>query len=213
MPVLLDNMAGSAGSTLTSYHRHHGRVGAVIDALAAAIEAFDPYTAEHSDETEELAVRVAARLGLGDRELDHVAQVAALHDVGKIGIPSAILRKRGPLTDAEFAIMREHPVIGQRILLAVPEMAEVARAIRHEHERWGGGGYPDGIAGTKIPLASRIVLVCDAWHAMTSDRPYRGALSRCEAIAELIRCAGTQFDPTVTQALLDVLADEHARAA
>ena len=206
MPVLNDT-AGSAGTMITAYSRQHGRVGAAIAALRAALEAFDPYTAEHSDDTEELAVRVAARLGASPREIDHVARVAALHDIGKIGIPTAILNKPGPLTGDEFATIRQHPVIGQRILLAVPELADVARAVRHEHERWGGGGYPDGIAGAKIPLASRIVFVCDSWHAMTSDRPYRRPLSRPAAIAELIRCSGTQFDPTVTQALLDVLAD------
>ena len=109
--------------------------------------------------------------------------------------------------------MREHPVVGERILNAVPGLAEIARAVRHEHERWDGHGYPDGLAGEAIPLASRIVLVCDAYHAMTSDRPYRRAMPRADAVAELRRCAGTQFDPAVVWALIEVLHNERRPAA
>jgi putative nucleotidyltransferase with HDIG domain len=190
-----------------------GRFDAAVAALCAALQAYDSYTAEHSCETSELAEEVAARLGVDRVTAELVTLVAALHDVGKIGIPTEILGKPDRLTEAEFDVMRQHPVIGERILGSVPELAAVAHAIRHEHERWDGDGYPDGLAGTEIPLASRIVFACDAWHAMTSDRPYRHALSHEEALAELRRCAGSQFDPSVVEALLAVLAERLALAA
>src|SRR3954454_23779826 len=178
---------------------------ALVIALSSALDARDEYTAHHSSATADLAATVAQRLGLGDPETATVRQVAVLHDVGKLGIPTEILTKNGPLTDDEQAIMREHPVIGERILSALPGLRDVATAIRHEHERWDGGGYPDGLAGELIPLPSRIVFACDAWHAMTSDRPYRPAMKESSALAELRDHAGTQFDPRVIQALLDVL--------
>jgi len=183
------------------------RVEAVFRVLAAALHAFDRYTAEHSCESSLLAGQVAARLGVGAEQAELIAQVAAVHDIGKVGIPSAILHKPGPLTEEEFALVRQHPVIGEQILLRVPELADVARAVRHEHERWDGRGYPDGLGGTAIPLASRVVLACDSWNAMTSDRPYRPAMMTQAAAAELERCSGTQFDPQVVRALLEVLLD------
>ena len=147
-------------------------------------------------------MRVGAQLGLERRALAELAAVALLHDVGKVGIPDAILHKPGPLDDDERAVMREHPIIGERILSAVPGLESVARAVRHEHEHWDGDGYPDGLSGEEIPLASRIVLACDAWHALVSDRPYRNALEQDDALAELRRCSGSQFDPAVIDALL-----------
>jgi hypothetical protein len=174
-------------------------------ALATAIEARDGYTGRHSEETVELAAGVCERLGLSADERSLVKTVALLHDVGKIGIPDAVLHKTGDLDNAEWHVMRQHPVIGERILRTVPGLEEVATAIRHEHERWDGAGYPDGLIAERIPLASRIVLVCDAWHAMTSDRPYRARMPQWEALAELRRCAGTQFDPRVVDALVDLV--------
>lgn len=182
-----------------------GLTGAVIATLSAALNAFDGYTAEHSCETVTLAEQVAERLGVDEAEAETVTLTAALHDVGKIGVPPHVLRKPGPLTAEERSQMQRHPVIGERIVAEVAALANVASAIRHEHERWDGRGYPDGLAGEAIPLASRIVLACDAWHAMTSDRPYRRAMSRADAVGELVRCAGSQFDPAVTAALLDVV--------
>ena len=175
---------------------------AVVRSLAAALEARDGYTGEHSDAVHALSVAVARKLGLYPREVAEVETVALLHDVGKIGIPDQILHKPGPLTPEEWVLMREHPVIGERILSPLPGLSDVARAVRHEHERWDGRGYPDGISGDDIPLASRIVLTCDAYHALVSDRPYRKRLSEATAEAELRRCAGTQFDPRVVDALL-----------
>jgi HD-GYP domain-containing protein (c-di-GMP phosphodiesterase class II) len=176
--------------------------GAVVSVLTSALSAFDRYTAEHSGETTALAGQVAARLGVGNAEAELIAQVAALHDVGKIGVPSEVLQKPGPLDDDELAIMREHPVIGERILRVLPGLGNVARIVRHEHERWDGHGYPDGLAGEQIPLGSRIIIAADTYHAITSDRPYRTARSHGEAVEELSRCAGTQFDPDVTEALI-----------
>ena len=183
---------------------------AVVRSLAAALEARDGYTGEHSDAVHDLSVAVAQRLGLAAREIAEVEAVALLHDVGKIGIPDGILHKPGPLTDDEWKLMREHPVIGERILRPLPGLSNVATAVRHEHERWDGRGYPDGLAGEAIPLPSRVVLACDAYNALVSDRPYRRALSQERATTELKRCSGTQFDPLVIDALLDCLADPGA---
>ena len=178
---------------------------AVVRSLAAALEARDGYTGEHSDAVHALSVAVARRLGLYPREVAEVETVALLHDVGKIGIPDQILHKPGPLTPEEWVLMREHPIIGERILSPLPGLSDVARAVRHEHERWDGRGYPDGLSGDAIPLASRIVLTCDAYHALVSDRPYRKRLGDATAEAELRRCAGTQFDPRVVDALLQCI--------
>jgi hypothetical protein len=184
-----------------------------LRALTAALEARDGYTGRHTEETTALTSRVAVALGLDAEQRSEVDTVALLHDIGKIGTPNEILHKDGPLTDDEWVVMREHPVVGERILNAVPGLGSIARAVRHEHERWDGGGYPDGLAGEAIPLPSRIVLVCDAYHAMTSDRPYRRAMPQADAIAELRRCAGTQFDPAVVWALIGVLENESRPAA
>src|SRR3954447_4862438 len=176
---------------------------AVVRSLAAALEARDGYTGGHSDHVQRLAVAVADRLGLTREQVQQIRTVALLHDIGKIGIPDDILHKPTRLDDAEWQLMREHPAIGERILRPLPGLADVATAVRHEHERGDGGGYPDGLAGDAIPLASRVVLACDAWHALVSDRPYRKALDFETALAEMRDCAGTQFDPTVVEALVE----------
>jgi diguanylate cyclase (GGDEF)-like protein/putative nucleotidyltransferase with HDIG domain len=173
-----------------------------IEALAVALLERDRYTGEHSEAVIEMSGSVARNLGLGAAEVDRVKSAALLHDIGKVAIPDEILHKPGPLTDDEWNLMKEHPVIGERILRVLPGLGNVARIVRHEHERWDGGGYPDGLAGEEIPLGSRIIIAADTYHAITSDRPYRAARSHSEAVEELTRCAGTQFDPTVTQALI-----------
>ncbi len=188
------------------------RMRGTVAALLASLEARDGYTAEHSSEVLDLVSSVARRLRLGQRGLQVAAYVGLLHDIGKIGIPNSVLNKQGPLNDAEWKIMREHPVIGEQIVREVPGFDEVADAVRHEHERWDGKGYPDGISKEAIPVASRIVLACDAYHAMTSDRPYRKSIGQGPAREELARCAGSQFDPAVVNALLAELDDRQAHA-
>ncbi len=173
-----------------------------IEALAVALLERDRYTGEHSEAVIEMSGAVARNLGLNSVEVDRVKSAALLHDIGKVAIPDDILHKPGPLTDTEWKLMREHPVIGERILRVLPGLGTVARIVRHEHERWDGGGYPDGLAGEEIPLGSRIIIAADTYHAITSDRPYRSARSHSEAVEELSRCAGTQFDPNVTAALI-----------
>ncbi len=183
---------------------------ASLRALLAAVNARDSYTASHSREVVRLARSVSRSLGLEESQTAEVEHVALLHDVGKIAIPDAILRKPRSLTDHEQMLMRQHPVVGAEILASTPELAHLAPAVRAEHERWDGCGYPDGLAGDAIPIASRIVFVCDAFHAMTSDRPYRRAMSVEQARREIARSAGSQFCPTAAAALLDVLTPSEA---
>jgi diguanylate cyclase (GGDEF)-like protein len=180
---------------------------ASLRALLAAVNARDSYTAVHSRHVVTLARGVARMLGLEDGVAAEVEHVALLHDLGKIAVPDAILCKPGPLTHHEQTLMRQHPVVGAEILASMPELAHLAASVRAEHERWDGGGYPDGLAGEEIPIASRIVLVCDAYHAMTSDRPYRRAMSSGEAREEIGLHAGSQFCPRAAAALLVVLSD------
>jgi len=181
---------------------------ATIGALASALDAKDRYTEAHSRETAALALAVGRRLGLDAERLPFLEYAAYLHDIGKIGMPGHILNKPGPLTPEEMAIMREHPVIGERIIASVPFLAPVRRVVRAEHERWDGTGYPDGLKAEEIPIQARIIHACDAFHAMASDRPYREALPRPAILRELETQAGRQFDPAVVRALLDVLASE-----
>jgi response regulator RpfG family c-di-GMP phosphodiesterase len=174
-------------------------------ALVAALQAREGYTAEHSRSVLHLALALGRHLGLDQRELTEVGQVALLHDIGKVGVPDAVLQKGGRLDGLELEAMREHPAIGERIIGAIDGLTHLRAAVRAEHERWDGTGYPDGLAGEEIPLASRICLVCDAYDAMTSDRPYRPALAHRGAVEELRRGAGTQFDPELVEAVLEVL--------
>ncbi|HST39103.1 MAG TPA: diguanylate cyclase [Conexibacter sp.] len=174
------------------------------DVLMAVLREREPELLDHCDGVTELALAVGRRLGLAGERLDEVARAAELHDIGKIAVPEAVLHKPGPLDDDEWRLMRQHTVIGDRILSASPAMRQVALLVRASHERWDGGGYPDGLAGEAIPLGARIVAVCDSYSAMTSDRPYQVPLRHAEAIAELRRCAGAQFDPRVVDAFCAV---------
>jgi len=188
---------------------------ATIGALAAALDAKDRYTEEHSRETAELAVNVGKRLGLQGEQLRLLEYGALLHDIGKIGIPGYILQKPGALTPEEFAIMREHPVIGERIVASVPFLAPLGPIVRAEHERWNGTGYPDGLKGEEIPVEARVIHACDAFHAMASDRSYRKALPLEEIVAEFRKETGQQFDPRVVDVMLDLIEHEppHIAAA
>jgi diguanylate cyclase (GGDEF)-like protein/putative nucleotidyltransferase with HDIG domain len=176
-----------------------------IEALVVTLTERDGYTGEHSEAVVEMSAGVARNLGLRDTEVGWVRSAALLHDIGKVAIPDEILHKPGPLNDEEWVLMKQHPVIGERILRVLPGMGPVARIVRHEHERWDGNGYPDGLTGEDIPIGSRIIIAADTYHAITSDRPYRAARSHEEAVQELSRCAGSQFDPAVTGALIGYL--------
>jgi two-component system, cell cycle response regulator len=183
------------------------------DVLLRTMSETRPDLHAHLRGTAELATAVGRELGMRPEAVDELAQAAELHDVGKMAIPDAILEKTGPLDDAEWSFMRRHTIIGERILLAAPALRSAARLVRASHERWDGLGYPDGLAGEDIPLGARVVAACDAYHAMTTDRPHRTRRSSSEALAELYRCAGTQFDPEVVDAFARVLEREAAHAA
>ena len=186
---------------------------ATIESLVSALEVQDPATSRHALAIVELAVGVGRRLGLAPAALRRLEHGAALHDIGKIGVPSELLRKPAPLDEQETRAMRCHPELGARILEPVPRLRTVAPIVRASHERYDGGGYPDGLAGESIPLEARIVAVCDAFDAMVSDRPYRRAMTREAATAELVDGAGSQFDPQVVHAFVEELAYLHREAS
>ena len=173
--------------------------------LSDALEAKDSYTAAHAREVADLSVRTAGALGVGGDDLRTLRYGALLHDIGKIAIRSEILHKPGPLTDDEYEEIKEHTIVGAKMLERIPYFADVHPLVRSSHERWDGAGYPDELAFEEIPLGARVIAACDAFHAMTSDRPYRAAMDRAEAIAELRRCSGSQFDPSVIDALIGLL--------
>lgn len=184
--------------------RRQIQTAAGITVLLTALETRDHYTGSHIETVVDLALRVASRLCLTPGQRGEVEQTAMLHDIGKVGISDAILQKPGPLTGTEWDVVRRHPVIGQRIIASIPSLAHLAPAIRAEHERWDGHGYPDRLSGDQVPLASQIVFACNAYAAMTSDRPYRRSMSAAAAREELARHSGTQFSPDVIRGLLDV---------
>jgi diguanylate cyclase (GGDEF)-like protein/putative nucleotidyltransferase with HDIG domain len=191
---------GPDAPTIADTHRRD-----VVSALSVMLLERDHYTGEHSESVVNLAGHVARGLGLDDGEVAHVQAAALLHDIGKVAIPDEILNNPGALSDEQWALMRDHTIIGERILRNIPGFGGVARIIRHEHERWDGTGYPDGLEGEQIPIGSRIILACDAYHAMTSDRPYRPAMPHAEAVAELTANVGKQFDAAVIEQLVGAL--------
>jgi diguanylate cyclase (GGDEF)-like protein len=197
------------------YAEKHGRSSGAReqarDVLMSTMHAKQPALGDHANEVAELAIAVARRLGLTVEERDEVARAAELHDVGKVGIPDAILDKPGALDEGEWEFMRQHTILGERILSAAPALRPVARLVRSTHERWDGTGYPDGLAGTAIPRGSRVIAVCDAYEAMTADRPYRRARSPEAACDELRASAGTQFDPEVVDAFILEIGSLRAR--
>jgi two-component system, cell cycle response regulator len=185
--------------------RESSAVHQLRDVLLQAFQERYPDLQEHQRGVGALALAVGRRLEMSAEDLDVLARAAELHDVGKIAIPDAILNKPGPLDEEEWKFMRRHTILGERILMAASALRPVARLVRSSHERFDGGGYPDGLAGHDIPLGARIIFVCDAFDAMTSDRAYSSAVGHSEALAELRRCAGTQFDPNVVEAFADTL--------
>jgi two-component system, cell cycle response regulator len=183
------------------------------DVLIRALGERNASLLDHVADVADLAIDVGRFLGVAEHDLEQLRHVAELHDVGKVAIPDAILQKEGVLDDEEWAFVHQHTLIGERIVGAAPALATVARTVRSTHERWDGLGYPDGLCAEEIPLAARIVAVCDAVSAMVSARPYRDAVDLPEALAELERCAGSQFDPDVVAAACAVLTGASAVAA
>ena len=170
------------------------------DVLVQVLAEREPELRRHMADVAELAVRTGRQLGIEPEELDVLARAAELHDIGKVAVPDDIINKPSALDDVEWRIMRQHTLVGERILAAAPALKAVARLVRLSHERWDGSGYPDQLAGDNIPVGARIIAVCDAYDAITSERAYAAARSHDEAIAELHRCAGGQFDPSVVDA-------------
>jgi len=179
-----------------------------IFSLAKMIDARDSYTALHSEGVAENSRKIAAKIGLSEEEVDGIYEISLLHDIGKVGIHDAILLKPGPLDDAEWELMREHPIIGANLVKNLRFLAGSCDAIRHHHERWDGKGYPDGLKGEEIPLWARIIALCDAWDAMRTDRPYRKALPPEIALGEIKKGSGTQFDPKLVPVALFVFGSE-----
>jgi diguanylate cyclase (GGDEF)-like protein len=177
------------------------------DVLLQVLSERTPELDDHLSGVARLAARAAQQLGLPEHEVKRIRLAAELHDVGKTAIPETILNKRGPLDDDEWAFMRRHTIIGERIIRAAPSLAHVAELVRSSHERYDGGGYPDALRGDEVPLGASIVAVCDAYDAMVSDRPYRNAMPIADALAELRRCSGAQFHPDVVAAFC-AIADE-----
>jgi two-component system, cell cycle response regulator len=177
-----------------------GRGRMAVDVLLSALAKEEPAAFAHAREVADLASAVAQVLGLDRRGRENVARAAELHDIGKMAIPGEILAKRGPLDASEHELMRRHTLVGEAMICAAPTLRPVALLVRASHERWDGRGYPDGIEGEEIPLGARIVAVCDAFSAMCEARPYGNRLTEAEALAELRRCSGTQFDPRVVHA-------------
>jgi diguanylate cyclase (GGDEF)-like protein/putative nucleotidyltransferase with HDIG domain len=196
--------------------KHSGRISAGRQSKEVLLRAMcerDADLATHLVDVAALAEAIAERLGLEPARAAEVRDAAALHDIGKVAIPDAILGKPGPLDAAERVFIEEHTLIGERILAGAPALQAAARLVRSSHERYDGGGYPDGLAGEDIPLGARIIAVCDAFDAMVTDRSYRRALGHDEALAELRACAGTQFDPVIVEAFCAQLRDAAARRA
>jgi diguanylate cyclase (GGDEF)-like protein len=184
-----------------------------VEALANALEANDEYTSSHARWITDTALDVGRTLGLDPKELKRLELGALFHDIGKIGVPETILSKAGPLSDDEWKIVRLHPELGARILAPIERLEPVCEIVRHCHEHWDGSGYPNGLAGEAIPIESRVILVCDAFHAMTTDRPYRKRLPAEEACGRLRAASGTQFDPQVVEVFLALDAPAQAGRA
>jgi HD-GYP domain-containing protein (c-di-GMP phosphodiesterase class II) len=201
----LAQQAKLALANASSYEGLERTFLSTVEALANALEANDEGTSKHARWITDLALRVGGELGLDERSLKRLELGALLHDIGKIGIPQAILAKPGRLTAKERVVMQRHPELGERIIAPIDRLQDVRPIVRHCHERWDGRGYPDGLVGEQIPLESRIIFVCDAYHAMTTDRSYRKGLGHREAVRRLAEGAGSQFDAQVVEVALGVL--------
>jgi response regulator RpfG family c-di-GMP phosphodiesterase len=208
LPILIErNLTRRRLEVARLKERESAVLFAAIKALASAVDAKDPYTARHSMRVTRLALELGRAIELSADEIYLLEFAAWMHDVGKIGVPDALLLKPGALESAELAVMRVHAVKGGEIVGAIEELSPVATVIRHHHERIDGSGYPDGLRGDAIPLASRIIGIADAFEAMTADRSYRRSLGRSPALAELAAGSGAQFDPMLVRVFLKVVAE------
>jgi HD-GYP domain-containing protein (c-di-GMP phosphodiesterase class II) len=205
--ALLGTFASNAYARIQMSEKLETHYTTTLEALAAALEAKDPYTQAHTGRIRDLSLALGVAMKVPSHQRRAVRLGAILHDVGKIGISDTILHKPGPLTESEWKVMQTHPIVGERMLRGIDFLTDALPVIRHHHERWDGAGYPDRLAGEDIPLGARIVAVCDAFDAMTSDRPYRKAMSHDLACEEILACAGAQFDPNCATLLTEVLAD------
>ena len=180
----------------------------LMHSLTSAVDAKDAYTCGHSERVALLSRHLAADAGLTPADVEKVYMSALLHDVGKIGVPEAVLQKAGRLTEEEFEQMKKHPQIGARILQDVRQIKQIIPGVLHHHERYDGKGYPDGLIGKEIPLMGRIICLADSFDAMTTNRTYRTAMPLEAALAEIRRCAGTHFDPELTETMLRTSAEQ-----
>lgn len=213
---LLQILADHAAATLENFELYDNLQNfylEMVQSLAHALDAKSVLTKQHIEKIRQTTRALARELGLPAALAQHVEYAALMHDIGKIGVDDAILRKPGKLTDEEYAKVKQHPAIGSRILAPVGFLAPVAPMILYHKEWFNGQGYPEGLAGEEIPLGARIVGLIDAWNAMTSDRPYRKAMSEEAALAEIRRSSGTQFDPRVVEAFVRVREKSRAAAA
>lgn len=183
----------------------------ILQVMAKVLEAKDPYTKFHSEKVAKYARQIAKRANYSQRQLELIQIAGILHDFGKIGIKESVLNKPGSLTNFEYESVKRHPLIASAILEPIEELRVIIRDIRHHHERWDGGGYPDGLAGEEIPIGARILAVADAYDAMTSSRSYHDPMAEDEAREEMERCRGTQFDPRLVDLFLEVLDENRTR--
>lgn len=202
---LLDK-SGLSIENIALYESMVSNLHSTLGALVNAMEAKDPYTRQHSRRVTNLSVLSAQTMGLDMGQIEALRFAAYLHDIGKIGVKDNVLLKASALSNDEYAQIKQHPVIGETIIQAMDLSSQERAIIRHHHEHWNGRGYPDGLEGERIPLLARVVAVSDAFDAMTTDRPYRKAKSQGAAVQELMRFAGTQFDPEVVRAFVEMLA-------
>ncbi len=186
----------------------HGLMMGLLHSLTSAVDAKDAYTCGHSERVALLSRRLASESGLPEAEIERVYMAGLLHDVGKIGVPEAVLQKPGKLTPEEFEQMKKHPEIGARILQDIKQVKDILPGVLYHHERFDGKGYPSGLAGENIPLMGRILCLADCFDAMTSNRTYRKALPLEVALIEIRRCSGTQFDPRLAEAFIKIGCEE-----
>jgi putative nucleotidyltransferase with HDIG domain len=205
--VEVKRMFSTAPDTLSRYRHKFEHMKPLVDmltALAFAVEAKDPYMKNHFQTVSKLAAQIAIQAGLPDAEIEDIKLAGIVHDIGKIHVPDPVRFKPGPLTAEEYEIMKSHAARGAKMLEPL-KVIPIERIVRYHHEAFNGQGYPEGLKGEQIPVGARIISVADAFHAIISDRPHRKARGVAEALAELRRCRGTQFDPLVVNALLKLI--------